>query len=101
MKLYADFYEADIIVASPLALATLLADAKGAPRAADFLSSIELCVVDRCDVVLMQNWAHLLTGRLVCLSKAALCKETVQAQAVGPPLIMQLWESHEHRFILQ
>ena len=64
VKLYADFYEADIIVASPLALATLLAEQKGEAGAADFLSSIELCVVDRCDVVLMQNWVHLLTGTL-------------------------------------
>ena len=62
MKLFADFYEADIIVASPLAISTLLAEQKDAAGAADFLSSIEVCVVDRADVILMQNWTHLLTG---------------------------------------
>lgn len=66
VKLYADFLQADIIVASPIALATLLAepdqDAEGGP--ADFLSSIEIVVVDRADVLLMQNWAHVVTGAL-------------------------------------
>ena len=65
MKLYADFLQADVIVASPIALATLLAeppegDAEGGP--ADFLSSIEIALVDRADVLLMQNWAHVATG---------------------------------------
>lgn len=64
MRLFADFYDADVIVASPLALATLLADSNADAQAgaADFLSSIEICVVDRADVMLMQNWAHVLTG---------------------------------------
>ena len=64
MKLYADFYEADILVASPLALATLLSEGTGDPGVADFLSSIEVCVVDHADVVSMQNWTHLITGVL-------------------------------------
>ena len=63
VKLYADFFEADILVASPLALATLLSEQTGSPGAADFLSSVEICVVDHVDVVSMQNWTHLLTGQ--------------------------------------
>ena len=69
MKLYADFLQADVIVASPIALATLLAEgppegggAEGGP--ADFLSSIEVALVDRADALLMQNWAHVATGAL-------------------------------------
>ena len=67
MRLFVDFYDADVIVASPLALAALLADSRAETPsgAADFLSSIEICVVDRADVLLMQNWAHVLTG--MCL----------------------------------
>ena len=69
MKLYSDFLQSDIIVASPIALATKLLDEaeEGAP--ADFLSSIEIAVVDRADVQLMQNWAHAVTGAdaLPCL----------------------------------
>ena len=64
VRLFVDFYDADVIVASPLGLATLLADSRAAAAAesADFLSSIEICVVDRADVMLMQNWTHVLTG---------------------------------------
>lgn len=63
MRLFAEFYQADVIIASPLGLATALsaAAAEGA-GGADFLSSIEIAVVDRADVMLMQNWAHVSTG---------------------------------------
>lgn len=60
VSLYSDFFSADIIVASPLALAAKLADPAD-PDGADYLSSIELAVVVRADVVLMQNWEHVAT----------------------------------------
>ena len=66
VKLYSDFLQSDIVVASPIALATKLSDEQkeeeGGP--ADFLSSIEIAVADRADVLLMQNWAHVVTGWL-------------------------------------
>lgn len=51
-------------MASPIALATKLAEPpeEGGGGPADFLSSIEIAVVDRADVLLMQNWAHIVTG---------------------------------------
>lgn len=59
VKLYADFYQSDILVASPLALATKIAEgSKEGGGVLDFLSSIEVLVLERADVMLMQNWMH-------------------------------------------
>ena len=48
-RLFADFFQSDIIVASPLALATKLEENDLAES--DFLSSIELLIIDRADVM--------------------------------------------------
>ena len=74
-KLYSGFYAADLIVGSPLGLRTLLGgEGKGGKKGkkgkgakepgatvagdADWLTSVELCLVPYADVLLMQNWAH-------------------------------------------
>ncbi len=56
VRLFADFAGADLILASPLGLATRLEAGD-----AGFLSSIELMLVDGADVMLMQNWSHVAT----------------------------------------
>lgn len=71
VKLYADFLQSDIIVASPLGLATLLEEAQAQVKGKeenkkldnpnDVLSSIEIVVLGRADVLLMQNWSHVAT----------------------------------------
>ncbi len=67
MKLYADFFQSDIIVASPIALATKQAAVEGkSDEDLDFLSSIEIAVAARCDVMQMQNWSHVRTGTASC-----------------------------------
>ncbi len=68
VRLFADFAGADIIIASPLGLATRLEAGD-----ASFLSSIELLVADACDVMLMQNWAHVASvfGALNAMPSAA------------------------------
>ncbi|XP_047668899.1 U3 small nucleolar RNA-associated protein 25 homolog [Tachysurus fulvidraco] len=60
MRLYSPFYSSDIIIASPLGLRTLIGVEGEAQRDFDFLSSVELLVLEQSDVFLMQNWEHVL-----------------------------------------
>lgn len=50
----AKLLDSDIIVASPLAIKM----AAERERSTDYLSSIEVCIVDGADVMAMQNWDH-------------------------------------------
>ncbi|EIN11295.1 DUF1253-domain-containing protein [Punctularia strigosozonata HHB-11173 SS5] len=54
VRLFAEFYGCDLIVASPLGLRMSIEKEKSA----DFLSSIEILVVDQMDALTMQNWDH-------------------------------------------
>lgn len=60
LKLYVDFYTADILIASPLGLKTAIGADGESSYDFDFLSSIEILILDQCDVFLMQNWSHIL-----------------------------------------
>lgn len=72
LKFFADFYDSDVIIASPLGLKTIISpdehhanlnnDSEQVPVGGDrdFLSSIEIVILDQADVFLMQNWEHVL-----------------------------------------
>lgn len=63
VKLCADLYQCDIILASPLGLKMVISsndedDGPSDKADVDFLSSIDVCLIARSDVLLMQNWDH-------------------------------------------
>ncbi|KAJ2385929.1 rRNA-binding ribosome biosynthesis protein utp25, partial [Coemansia sp. RSA 2559] len=59
VKLYSEFYRSDILIASPIGLRMTTGAESGDRKDFDFLSSIEVAIVDQCDVLLMQNWDHI------------------------------------------
>ena len=62
IKLYTDFYSSDIIITSPLGLRLVTGvEGQGGKTDTDFLSSIEMLIVDQAEVLLMQNWDHVAT----------------------------------------
>lgn len=72
LKFFSDFYDSDIIIASPLGLKTVItpdenhanknSDLDQVPVGGDrdFLSSVEIVIFDQADIFLMQNWEHVL-----------------------------------------
>ncbi|XP_035791992.1 digestive organ expansion factor homolog [Anopheles albimanus] len=60
MKLYTRYYASDLIIASPLGLRMTIGAEGETDRDYDFLSSIELLIIDQAEVCYAQNWDHVL-----------------------------------------
>ena len=58
LKLFSDFDRSDIVIASPLGLKMCLSNNEEMDGDHDFLSSIEVVMIDYSNVLLMQNWDH-------------------------------------------
>eukprot|EP00927_Polykrikos_kofoidii_P040668 TRINITY_DN34718_c0_g1_i1.p1 TRINITY_DN34718_c0_g1~~TRINITY_DN34718_c0_g1_i1.p1 ORF type:complete len:858 (+),score=181.64 TRINITY_DN34718_c0_g1_i1:79-2652(+) len=60
VRLYAPFDNCDVLICSPLGLRKIIGAEGDRRREFDFLSSIEVCVLDRADALRMQNWEHVI-----------------------------------------
>jgi U3 small nucleolar RNA-associated protein 25 len=58
LKFYSTFYNSDIIFASTLGLRRAIESGDPKKRDYDYLSSIEMVIMEQADATLMQNWEH-------------------------------------------
>jgi len=79
VKIYADFYTSDILVASPLGLRMLIGAEGDRQRDFDYLSSIEVMLADQLSMLAMQNWDHVTVRRSRIHAPGWEC-----AQSAGP-----------------
>lgn len=61
IKLYSNFYQSDVIICSPLGIQMILENTDKKKRQDDFLSSIEIMIIDQLHSLEYQNIQHLYT----------------------------------------
>lgn len=130
IKFFADFYDSDIIIASPLGLKTIISpdehqaasslDSEQLPANGDrdFLSSIEIMILDQADVFLMQNWEHILDimqyinvmpakPRKMDIARVRLChlenwskyyRQLIMFSSISVPLVHSFFQIHSFNY---
>jgi len=120
LKLYTDFYSSDIIITSPLGLRLVTGvEGEGGKTDTDFLSSIEMLIIDQADVLLMQNWDHVTSiitqlhqqpreshgvdygrVRLWCLDgNSKYYRQNIVISSVPAPEINSIWNRNCHNYM--
>lgn len=61
IKLFSNFYQSDIIVTSPLGLQMIVENTDKKKKQDDFLSSIEITIIDQLHSIEFQNMSHITT----------------------------------------
>ena len=59
LRLYTDFYQSDIIIASPIGLKYIIENNETTTLNYDYLSSLEIIYLYHCDIMYLQNWDHI------------------------------------------
>ena len=59
VKFFSPFYNSDVIIGSPLGLRMAIGGDDPKKQDSDFLSSIEIVLLDQADAMAMQNWEHI------------------------------------------
>ncbi|QLQ77975.1 hypothetical protein HG537_0A02220 [Torulaspora globosa] len=61
IKLYSNFYQSDVIICSPLGIQLILENTDKKKRQDDFLSSVEITIIDQLHSIEYQNISHVLS----------------------------------------
>ncbi|KAK8789913.1 hypothetical protein WA158_006693 [Blastocystis sp. Blastoise] len=61
VSIFKDFYNSDMIVASPVGIRQIIGESGEKNRNFDFLSSIEILYIENADIIDYQNWSHMIT----------------------------------------
>ncbi|KAL5974183.1 hypothetical protein ACLOJK_030846 [Asimina triloba] len=101
IKLYNDFYSSDVIVASPLGLITKIGEAEAEKeKDVDYLSSIEVLIIDHADVIVMQEFSATRTAesgnrfQLNCFL-TDLVKLISEYKGILPKVLLQVRQVYE------
>lgn len=98
VRLFSDFYVSDIIIASPIGLKLVVENSQNNSLNFDFLSSIEILMIDQADVLYMQNWEHVqyIVSRTNQLPKSDHDTDFSRVR----PYFLDVHESVQHRQLL-
>ena len=100
ITIFTDFYNSDIILASPIGLKQIIGEEgdRAKNRNYDFLSSIEIFYVENADIIDYQNWSHL-QSICKCLNKP-LKKDHGTDYSRVKPYVLEGYSEYMHQTIV-